>query len=198
MQNQRSILLSMLALPRASEQMHADYSLIALYDSICAAESQYAGKIVALCKPKSRYGNGGTGCPVCPNRAGGSPILGKDSAAAAAGAFAVPTAEGKKGRHLRFLPSLNTHFPCNHSLGADGRLRKQEKGNGRGFLLPRGITPFRISAAVLLHPIWVCAGAAQGELPVGQERVPWGISVPRKPIASANRLQPQDVDNQHR
>ena len=29
-------------------------------------------------------------------------------------------------------------------LGADGRLRKQEKGNGRGFLLPRGITPFRI------------------------------------------------------
>ena len=65
---------------------------------------------------------------MCPNRAGGSPILGKDSAAAAAGAFAVPTAEGKKGRHLRFLPSLNTRFPCNHSLGADGRLRKQEKG----------------------------------------------------------------------
>ena len=49
---------------------------------------------------------------MCPNRAGGSPILGKDSAAAAAGAFAVPTAEGKKGRHLRFLPSLNTRFPC--------------------------------------------------------------------------------------
>ena len=123
---------------------------------------------------------------MCPNRAGGSPILGKDSAAAAAGAFAVPTAEGKKGRHLRFLPSLNTHFPCNHSLGADGRLRKQEKGNGRGFLLPRGITPFRISAAVLLHPIWVCAGAAQGELPVGQERVPWGIAVPRNSLARCN------------
>ena len=91
---------------------------------------------------------------MCPNRAGGSPILGKGSAAAAAGAFAVPTAEGafavptaegafavptaegafavptaegKKGRHLRFLPSLNTRFPCNHSLGADGRLRKREK-----------------------------------------------------------------------
>ena len=34
---------------------------------------------------------------------------------------------GKKGRHLRFLPSLNTRFPCWDSLGADGRLRKQEK-----------------------------------------------------------------------
>ena len=79
-----------------------------------------------------------------PNRAGGSPILGKDSAAAAAGAFAVltaegafavPTAEGKKGRHLRFLPSLNTRFPCWDSLGADGRLRKQEKDATVGLLL---------------------------------------------------------------
>ena len=34
---------------------------------------------------------------------------------------------GKKGRHRRFLPSLNTRFPCCDSLGADGRLRKQEK-----------------------------------------------------------------------
>ena len=40
---------------------------------------------------------------------------------------AAPAAEGKKGRHLRFLPSLNTRFPCNHSLDADGRLRKREK-----------------------------------------------------------------------
>ena len=112
--------------------------------------------------------------------------------------FAVPTAEGKEGRQPTvFHPLVNLPFSLK-GLGADGRLRKQEKGNGRGFLLPRGITPFRISATVLLHPIWVCAGAAQGELPEGQERVPWGISVPRKPIASANRLQPQDVDNQHR
>ena len=37
---------------------------------------------------------------------------------------------GQEGRHLRFLPSLNTRFPCWDSLGADGRLRKQEKGNG--------------------------------------------------------------------
>ena len=81
---------------------------------------------------------------VCPNRAGGSPILGKDSAAAAAGAFAVPKAEGKKGRHLRFLPSLNTRFPCNHSLGADGRLRKQEKDAAVGLLLRDFRKPFAV------------------------------------------------------
>ena len=72
----------------------------------------------------------GTGFPVCPNCKGGSPFPGEDSAAAAAGTFAVSTAGDKKGRHLRFLPSLNTRFPCKDSLGADGRLRKQEKGNG--------------------------------------------------------------------
>ena len=69
----------------------------------------------------------GTGFPVCPNCEGGSPFPGEDSAAAAAGTFAVSTAGDKKGRHLRFLPSLNTRFPCWDSLGADGRLRKQEK-----------------------------------------------------------------------
>ena len=64
---------------------------------------------------------------MCPNCEGGSPFPGEDSAAAAAGTFAVSTAGDKKGRHLRFLPSLNTRFPCKDSLGADGRLRKQEK-----------------------------------------------------------------------
>ena len=68
-----------------------------------------------------------TGFPVCPNCEGGSPLPGEDSAAAAVGTFAVSTAGDKKGRHLRFLPSLNTRFPCWDSLGADGRLRKQEK-----------------------------------------------------------------------
>ena len=54
----------------------------------------------------------GTGFPVCPNCEGGSPFPGEDSAAAAAGTFAVSTAGDKKGRHLRFLPSLTTRFPC--------------------------------------------------------------------------------------
>ena len=130
---------------------------------------------------------------MCPNRAGGSPILGKDSAAAAAGAFAVPTAEGafavptaegKKGRHLRFLPSLNTRFPCNHSLGADGRLRKREKGERQRIFTTAWYNTF---------PHFGCRTATSN---LGLRRR--GITVPRKPIASANRLQPQDVDNQHR
>ena len=37
---------------------------------------------------------------------------------------AAPATEGKKGRHLRFLPSLNTRFPW----GVDGRPRKRRKG----------------------------------------------------------------------
>ena len=32
----------------------------------------------------------------------------------------------------------------------------------------------------------VNAGAAQGELPEGQERVPWGMTVPRNPFARCN------------
>ena len=32
----------------------------------------------------------------------------------------------------------------------------------------------------------VFAGAAQGELPEGQERVPWGITVPRNSLARCN------------
>ena len=49
---------------------------------------------------------------MCPNRAGGSPILGKDSAAAAVGTFAVSTAGDKKGRHLRFARRLLNLFPA--------------------------------------------------------------------------------------
>ena len=159
MQNQRSVLPSMLALPRGGT-LRADYSLIAIYLSICAAESQYAGKIVALCKPKSRYGNGGTGCPVCPNRAGGSPFLGGKFCRRLRRGLPLRAAGAQEGRQPAvFHPLVNLPFSLK-GLGADGRLRKQEKGNGRGFLLPRGITPFRISATVLLHPIWVCAGAA--------------------------------------
>ena len=50
---------------------------------------------------------------------------------------------GKKGRHLRFLPSLNTRFPWKPTLGANGRLRKQEKEYGRGFFLPCLSQPIR-------------------------------------------------------
>ena len=71
------------------------------------------------------------------NRAGGSPLTGGefslaikrgDSPSADGGNVAAPAAGAKRKGHLRFpflfelLP-----FPCWDSLGADGRLRKQEK-----------------------------------------------------------------------
>ena len=52
----------------------------------------------------------GTGFPVCPNCEGGSPFPGEDSAAAAAGTFAVSTAGDKKGRHLRANRRLSFLF----------------------------------------------------------------------------------------
>ena len=42
---------------------------------------------------------------------------------------------GKKGRHLRFLPSLNTRFPCGVAWVQMVDCVSVEKGNGRGFLL---------------------------------------------------------------
>ena len=113
------------------------------------------------------------------------------------GELPLRAAGAQEGRQPAvFHPLVNLPFSLK-GLGADGRLRKQEKGNDRGFLLPRGITPFRISAAVLLHPVWVCAGAAQGELPEGQERVPWGISVPRNSFTGAGYLNPAVVADLH-
>ena len=58
---------------------------------------------------------------------------------------AAPAAKGKKGRHLRFLPSLNTRFPWQPTLGADSRLRKQEKGNGSRSTAQSLSPPFRNS-----------------------------------------------------
>ena len=61
---------------------------------------------------------------------------------------------------------------------------RSEKGYGRGFFLPYLSQPVRSvrchSATQIRKPP---LGAAQGELPVGQERVPWGIAVPRNSSA---------------
>ena len=79
------------------------------------------------------------------NRAGGSLLTGGEFfaelqrgeyAACGGGDVAAPAAGAKRKGHLRFpflfelLP-----FPCWDSLGADGRLRKQEKDAAVGLLL---------------------------------------------------------------
>ena len=151
----------MLALPRGGT-LRADYSLIAIYLSICAAESQYAGKIVALCKPKSRYGNGGTGCPVCPNRAGGSPCPGGELCREPQRGLPLRAAGAQEGRQPAvFHPLVNLPFSL-RGHGGNGRRRPlRKKECGRGFFVPRCIRLFVVSDTVLLHPIWVYAGAAQ-------------------------------------
>ena len=93
----------------------------------------------------------GTGFPVCPNCEGGSPFPGEDSAAAAAGTFAVSTAGDKKGRHLRFLPSLNTRFPCGVAWVQMVDCVSVEKESGRGFFSSAWYPHIRISDNLLLH-----------------------------------------------
>ena len=150
MQNQRSVLPSMLALPRGGT-LRADYSLIAIYLSICAAESQYAGKIVALCKPKADTETAAQAVRCARTAQAVRPVRAGSFAVNHSGELPLRAAGAQEGRQPAvFHPLVNLPFSLK-GLGADGRLRKQEKGNGRGFLLPRGITPFRISAAVLLH-----------------------------------------------
>ena len=64
---------------------------------------------------------------------------------------AAPAAGAKRKGHLRF-PFLFELLPFLQRAWVQMvDCVSVEKGNGRGFFLPRGITPFRISAAVLLH-----------------------------------------------
>ena len=69
-----------------------------------------------------------------------------------------------------------------------------EKENGRGFFLPQERTVcahFSISTQCQIPCCYtgrfICAGATQGELPEGQERVPWGITVPRNSFVCCDR-----------
>ena len=78
------------------------------------------------------------------------------------GSVPRPAAGAKRKDNLRFsflfelLP-----FPCWDSLGADGRLRKQEKEYGRGFFLPCFSQPIRSSQTAYCYiDRKVFAGAA--------------------------------------
>ena len=98
--------------------------------------------------------------------------------------FAVPTAWGQKGRHLRFLPSLNTRFPCWDSLGADGRLRKQEKGNGSRVTLACLSPPFRSSQTAYCYTCGL----------INAER---GMTVPRNIFTCADYPNPAVIADLH-
>ena len=176
MQNQRSVLPSMLALPRGGT-LRADYSLIAIYLSICAAESQYAGGIVALGKPKSRYGNGGTGCPVRPVRAGSFAVN-------HSGELPLRAAGAQEGRQPAvFHPLVNLPFsllPWVQTVDCVSRKRTRQSG-----YLSVSFSAFsQFTDRLLLH------------IPATFRRR--GITVPRNSVASANQLYPQEWDNRYR
>ena len=84
--------------------------------------------------------------------AGGFAVCGRRERAAPRGNVPRPAAGAKRKDNLRFsflfelLP-----FPCWDSLGADGRLRKQEKDAAVGLLLRVFRNLFAGSDTLLLH-----------------------------------------------
>ena len=99
-------------------------------------------------------------------------------------------AAGQEGRHQGFYP-LNSHFLLGGS-GADCRyVTASKKEYGRGFFLPYLSQPVRSAGyCSATQAVYSAQSAAQGELPEGQERVPWGIAVPRNSLVWSLRMAP--------
>ena len=88
-------------------------------------------------------------------------------------------AGAQEGRHQGFHPLVNHPFPIIARRKSERRDRS-EKRNGSRVTAACLSLPFRSSQTVYCYTgRKVCAGATQGELPEGQERVPWGITVSR-------------------
>ena len=107
----------------------------------------------------------------------------------AAGMTPYPRRWAKRKDNLRFsflfelLP-----FPCFLIRRRFPICDRCEIGNGRGFFLPCLSQPVRrVRYRSATQAVYSAQGAAQGELPEGQERVPWGIAVPRNSLARCDR-----------
>ena len=104
------------------------------------------------------------------------------------------------------MRGLNEYYPLGTPVsficlsGENRRAATASKfGNGSRVTVASLSPPFRSSQITYRYTGgFISAGAAQGELPEGQERVLWSMTVPRKPFSGANWLQPQDLDNLHR
>ena len=121
---------------------------------------------------------------MCPNRAGGLPFPGGEFCREPRRGVPLRAAGAQEGRQPAvFHPLVNLPFSLK-GLGADGRLRKREKRERQRIFTTAWYNTF---------PHFGYRTATSN---LGLRRR--DMTVPRKPIASANRLQPQDVDNQHR
>ena len=103
-----------------------------------------------------------------------------------------PAAEGKRVDTCGFYP-LDSRFPLFVSLAKIGERRPLRKGERQRILssawtrVARHVSTYSQGRIPCCYTYgFICAGAAQGELPEGQERVPWGITVPRNPLAGYN------------
>ena len=98
------------------------------------------------------------------------------------GRFTAPAAAGKRADTCGFYP-LNSRFPLFPSL-AQTRDRRplRNRGTAEFFTTVSFSTYSQCQTAYYYTYGLLCAGAAQGELPVGQERVPWGMTVPHKSL----------------
>ena len=91
-------------------------------------------------------------------------------------------AGAQEGRHQWFPPSDFLPFPkiirCKPETGD-----RFEKENGRGFFLSYRISNYsQCQIPCCYTGGFISAGAAQGELPEGQEKVPWGMTVTRNSL----------------
>ena len=108
------------------------------------------------------------------------------SAPAELGMGAVRTARRSKRIDTKVSILLGLQFPLFLSLAKIGERRPlRKKGTAEDFYYRRGAQCAPISLPIrsvryfaATHKGNSALGAAQGELPEGQERVPWGITVP--------------------
>ncbi len=109
----------------------------------------------------------------------------REIAAPAAGTAPYPRRWAKRKGHLRF-PFLFELLPFPYLL-VWRRLPtcdRSETENGRGFFLLCLSQPVRsVRYCTATHVVKSTQSAAQGELPEGQEKVPWGIAVPHNSLA---------------
>ena len=106
----------------------------------------------------------------------------------------------QKGRHLRFLPSWDSRFPLFPNLVQPRDRRPlRNRGTAEDFFYRRGAQCAPISLPIrsvryrtATHMGNSTLGAAQGELPEGQERVPWGMTVPRNSFVGCSLCIPSN------
>ena len=98
-----------------------------------------------------------------------------------------PPHRGKRVDTYGFYP-LDSRFPLLLSPAKIGERRPlRNKGTAEFFTTVSFSTYSQCQTAYYYTYGLLCAGAAQGELPVGQERVPWGMTVPHNSLARYNR-----------